>query len=196
MRVWQSLRKNSAWAVFGFSLLAVNTLCAADFTVTTPNGQFAFQINGVNSPTLTLTRGRTYSFAVSTSSFHPFRINVPGAPAPTISGTLNLTVPTNAVNYTYDCQIHGVSMQGTILTIDPPSPPVPRIVSYSFGDDIVLRSAPATNTFSIIPEFKTNLNNTNWVALTVLSNRFASGTNETFCGRPPGTNLFIRVRVQ
>jgi len=60
---------------------------------------------------------------------------------------------------------------------------------------VVLRSAPGTNTFAIIPEYKTNLTDTNWVALLVQSNRFLSGTNETFCGRPPGSNVFIRVRV-
>jgi hypothetical protein len=87
-------------------------------------------------------------------------------------------------------------MAGPIVTVAPPTPPVPRITSYEFGASIVLRSSPATNTFAIIPEFKTNLNSSNWVALTVLSNRFANGTNETFCGRPPGSNVFIRVRAQ
>ena len=46
------------------------------------------------------------------------------------------------------------------------------------------------------PEFSTNLTSTNWFAITVQSNNFVNGTNETFCGRPPGTNVFIRVRNQ
>jgi len=171
---------------------------AADFNVTTPGGQFAFNINGVDSPTLTLIRGRTYTFAVSTTpGFHPFRINSSGASPNNISsGTITYTVPASAVNYTYDCGVHGASMAGTIITVPPPTPPIPRIVSYSFGANIVLRSTPATNTFAVIPEYKTDLNSTNWFALTVQSNRFAGGTNETFCGRPPGTNVFIRLRVQ
>jgi hypothetical protein len=181
--------------LLGGALMSTN---AADFNVTTPNSQFAFNINGVNSPTLTLVRGRTYTFAVSTTAgFHPFRINSAGAsPNSITSGTITYVVPTNAVNYTYDCGFHGASMAGTIITVPPPSPPVPTIVSYSLGSSIVLRSTPATNTFSVIPEFKTNLNDTNWFALTVQSNRFVNGTNETFCGRPPGDNVFIRVRVQ
>ena len=78
----------------------------------------------------------------------------------------------------------------------PPVPPTPTIVSFSVGTNVVLRSAPSTNTFTVIPEFKTNLNFTNWVPLTVVSNRFLTGTNETICGRPAASNFFIRVRVQ
>ena len=187
--------------------LCLGSVIAADFSVGTPNSQFAFAITNSmgqslgNGPTLTLVRGRTYTFAVSTTcGFHPFRVNSPGVVNNSIcAGTLTYTVPTNNANYFYDCSLHGASLRGEITTIappPPPTPPVPRIVSYSFGTNIVLRSSPATNTFTITPEFKTNLNNTNWVALTVLSNRFVNGTNETFCGRPPGTNVFIRVRAQ
>jgi hypothetical protein len=172
---------------------------AADFTVTTPS--FAYTITdstgqslGNNNPALTVVRGRTYTFAINADGSHPFRINAPGAPAATSSGTVTWTVPINAVNYSYVCVNHGF-MTATITTIAPPTPPVPSIVNYSFGNSIVLRSAPGTNTFTITPEYKTNLNNSNWVALTVQSNRFINGTNETFCGRPPGDNVFIRVRV-
>ncbi len=169
---------------------------AADFTVQTPGGQFAFQINGQNSPTLSLERGRTYTFDVTTSSFHPFRLNGPGAPLPTFSGTLTWTVPAAAVNYTYDCGVHGIQLQGTILTIAPPAPPEPpviKILSIALGSQLVIRST-GTNTWSVLPEFNTNLVSTNWFALTVNSNRFVNGTNETFCGVPPGTNVFVRVR--
>jgi hypothetical protein len=184
-----------------FFLCGTLASSAADFNVTTPGAQFAFNINGQNSPTLTLVRGRTYTFSVSTTAgFHPFRINNAGAsPNNITSGTITYVVPTDAVNHTYDCGFHGASMAGSIVVVDPPpppTPPVPRIVSYSLGANIVLRSTPATNTFTVFPEFKTNLNETNWFALTVQSNRFLNGTNETFCGRPPGNNVFIRLRVQ
>ena len=192
----------------GFAMIAVMlsfwTASAADFSVSTPGNQFSFAFNDSqgrslgNSPTLVLVRGRTYTFAVNTTcNFHPFRVQSPAGVVNNniCNGTLTYTVPTNAANYFYDCTIHGALMRGEITTIAPPTPPVPRIVDYSFGSSIVLRSAPGTNTFTIIPEFKTNLNNTNWVALTVQSNRFLNGTNETFCGRPPGSNVFIRVRV-
>ena len=32
-------------------------------------------------------------------------------------------------------------------------------------------------------------------ALTVQTNRFLGGTNETICGRPPDSNVFIRVKA-
>src|SRR5438552_947200 len=55
--------------------LSVAAASAADFSVRTPNAQFAFQINGVDSPTLTLVRGQTYTFDVQTTvAFHPFHI--------------------------------------------------------------------------------------------------------------------------
>ena len=192
-------------------LWTVAAFGAADFTTTTPGGQFNFNISGTNSPTtITLVRGRLYEFAVNTSSFHPFQLMSNATPLTTsqgvtnngiFSGSIFFRVPTNAVNYNFRCGQHitTTSLQGTILTVEPPvppTPPVPQIVSYSFGPILILRSAPATNTFTVIPEFKTNLNFTNWVALTVLSNRFSNGTNETFCGRPAGPSVFIRVRVQ
>ena len=180
-------------------LWTVAAFGAADFNIAAPG--FFFTTNGtaVQNPTITLVRGRTYTFLVSTPSFHPFQILSSGLTTNNniSSGTITYVVPTNAPATTspgYRCSIHNFS--GTILTIDPPTPPTPQIVSYSFGPTLILRSAPATNTFTVIPEFKTNLNFTNWVALTVLSNRFSNGTNETFCGQPAGTNLFIRVRVQ
>ena len=190
-------------AIVSVCLQIVATSGAADFNVTTPGGQFAFNINGVNSPTLMLVRGRTYTFAVSTSpGFHPFRIlNSNGAPHPNAtpnnisSGTITFVVPMTAANYSYNCGVHGNSMAGTILTVPPPAPPTIRIVNFSFSSNIVLRST-GTNTFNLSPEFKTNLSTTNWFALTVQTNRFLNGTNETICGRPPGNEIFIRIRAE
>jgi hypothetical protein len=76
------------------------------------------------------------------------------------------------------------------------TPPVPIIRSFQIDSNIVLRSSPGTNIFSLIPEYKANLNDLTWMALTTFSNRFVNGTNETFCRRPPGSNLFIRLRAQ
>ena len=177
--------------------LSVAAASAADFSVRTPNAQFAFQINGVDSPTLTLVRGATYTFDVQTTvGFHPFHIESPGVDNNDIdTGTITYTVPTNEVNYFYNCAIHGDLMRGEILTVAPPPPPIFRILSLSVSTNLLLTST-GTNTWSIHPEFNTNLSTTNWFALTVLSNRFSNGTNETFCGRPPGNAVFIRIRAQ
>src|SRR6185503_5632116 len=110
------------WAFVAALVLAFLPAGAADFTVRTPNDQFAFQINGVDSPTLTLMRGRTYTFAVSTSpGYHPFHIESPGVDANDIDdGTITYTVPNDNANYFYDCVVHFGSMRGQIITVPPP----------------------------------------------------------------------------
>jgi plastocyanin len=191
-RVWRVLCLASGMLLCGWDA------SAADFTVTTPGGQFAFRINGVNSPTLTLVRGQTYTFEVSTTpGFHPFRILSTGVVNNNISsGTLTFTVPTAAANYTYDCSVHPGSMQGQILTVDPPTPPTVNILSLAVeGDELRLRST-GTNNWSVQPEYRTNLSSSNWFALTVRTNRYLDGTNDTICGRPEALNVFIRVRSE
>jgi hypothetical protein len=167
----------------------------ADFSVTSPG--FSYTINSMpNNPTLTLVRGKTYTFSVSTSAIHPFRINSAGVVNNNISsGTITYTVPLVASNYIYECSIHHFS--GTILTVpaSPPPPPTIRILGLSVGTNITLTST-GTDTWSVIPEFTTNLTTTNWFALTVQTNRYFTGTNETICGKPPGSPVLIRIRSQ
>ena len=168
----------------------------ADFSVTSP-GQYSINGQGPN-PTLTLVRGRTYTFAVNTSSIHPFEILAPGAASGnnTSSGTITYTVATNAPatsNPGYWCSFHHFS--GIILAVDPPPPPTIRILSLAVNSNIVLRSS-GTNNWSVLPEFSTNLGSTNWFALAVQTNNFSNGTNETICGRPAGDSVFIRVKAQ
>ena len=184
------LGRLSAIALLGF--LLSQAAWAADFTVTSPGFFYAINASSPN-PTLTLVRGRTYTFAVSAASNHPFFINSPGVQNNNVfNGTITYTVPDVASNYTYFCSIHGFGAQ--ILTVPPP-PPTIRILSVAVSNNVVVRST-GTNGWSVIPEFSTNLATTNWFALSVLSNRFLGGTNETFCGRPPANNVFIRVRSQ
>ena len=144
------------------------------------------------NPTLTVIRGELYTFAVSTAAGHPFRIlNSAGVTNNNIfNGTITWRVPTNAVNYRYDCSIH--LFGGQILTIPPPSI---RIVNLGVGANLVIKST-GTNNWTLQPQFSTNLVASSWTALMVQSNRFLNGTNETFCGRPPGTNVFVRIRAQ
>ena len=161
--------------------------------------QFAFNINGENTPTLTLMAGHTYTFDVQTTpGFHPFHVNGEGVVNNNIStGTLTYTVPTNITSSFYNCAVHGISMQGNIEIVSPPTPQPPTITILSLVVDtnLVLTST-GTNTWSINPEFSTNLNTTNWFALTVQTNRFLNGTNETICDRPPGEAVFIPIRSQ
>lgn len=177
--------------------LGLSPVLAADFTVTSPG--FFYSINNQSpNPTLTLVRGKTYTFAVTTASSHPFQILSPGPAVGnnTSSGTITYTVATDApatITPGYRCSNNHFS--GTILTVAPPSPPVINILSLSVSSNLVLRST-GTNGWSVLPEFKTNVIQTNWFALTVQTNRFANGTNETICGKPAGDNVIIRIRSQ
>jgi len=169
----------------------------ADFTVTSPD--FFYNINGVEpNPALTLVRGKTYTFFINADPVHPFFIASAGVVNNNISsGTITYPVPNVASNYVYFCSLHGFGNQ--IITVPgestPPPPPTIRIVGVSVGTNIVLRST-GTNNWTLFPEFVTNATSTNWQALTVRSNRFLLGTNETFCGKPPGNAVFMRIRGQ
>jgi hypothetical protein len=176
-------------------LLGVPSLFAADFTVTSPGFFYTINANQPN-PTLTLVRGKTYTFAVNASSIHPLLIESVGVTNNNISqGTLTFTVPAVASNYSYICSIHGFG--GQILTVAPTPPPPPKIkiLSLTVSSNIVMRST-GTNTWSVIPEYTTNLIGTNWFGLTVVSNFYSSGTNETICGLPPSEPAFLRIRSQ
>jgi hypothetical protein len=191
-------RLGSYWAAVVCLVMGFQGVSAADFAVTY-TGLSAYAFNGTGSnPTLTLIRGQTYTFAVSTPTGpfgHPFRItNAPAGSTTgnnTSTGTVTFTVPTNeVVNIGYDCSIHHFG--GLILTIPPPTF---RIVNLSVGQNLVVKSI-GTNNWNLTPQYSTNLGGTNWFALTVQSNRFSNGTNETFCGRPPVSNAFIRISAR
>jgi len=190
-----ALRSPRAAVTVIVSLLFSPAVIAADFTVTSPG--FFYAINGNQpNPTITLVRGQTYTFAVNTDSIHPFEILSPGVLNNNISqGIITYTVPTVASNYNYICSIHFFGAQIITVAPTPPPPPVIRILSLAVSNNVVLRST-GTNGWSVNPEFSTNLTTTNWFALSVLSNSFQKGINETICGRPPGTNLFFRIRSQ
>lgn len=194
-RVHKHVSCIAASALLTLGLLNVPSLFAADFTITSPG--FFYTINGNQpNPTLTLVRGKTYTFAVNASSIHPFLIQSSSVATNNISqGTITFTVPNVASNYAYICSIHGFG--GQILTVAPPPPPPPRIniLSLSVSSNIVMRST-GTNTWSVIPEYTTNIVGTNWFALTVVSNFYSSGTNETICGMPPSGPAFLRIRSQ
>ena len=90
-----------------------------DFTVTSPGFFFSFTGVSGQNPVLTLTRGRTYTFRITTSSVHPFQILE--APEGSVtnnnisSGTLTFRVPASAQNYRYHCSIH--EFGNTIVTV-------------------------------------------------------------------------------
>ncbi len=176
------------------ALLLPLSASAADFVVTSPG--FYFSINGQQpNPTLTLVRGQTYTFSVSTSAIHPFEILSDGVQNNnTSSGTITYTVPMVVSNYSYICPIH--LFGGQILTTAPAPAPPPevRLLGLAVGSNLVLRST-GTNGWNVQPQYSTNLAGANWFALTVITNWYLNGTNETICGLPPSGNVFIRVNA-
>ena len=171
--------------------LGLSVSNAADFNVETPGGQYQFLFNGVNAGALTLVRGQTYTFDIQTTYQHPFHIESPGVENNDITtGLITYTVPTNNLNYSYSCGIHPW-MFGDIITIEPP--PI-QILKLSVGTNLVLTST-ATNNWLVQPEYTTNLISTNWYALTVQTNRLVNGRLETFCGRPEGNPVLIRIKA-
>jgi hypothetical protein len=196
------------WVAFILMLmLATPYAKAADFNVTSPGFFFSTNAAGID-PDIRLTRGHTYTFSLSTTpGFHPFFIGtgvfsgvapagVSGANGGS-SGTITYAVPANAPDCVYYCTVHGFS--GNILMVDAPArtPPAVQILSFSLTNPMKLTTLQSTtNGFSFTPEISTNLSKTNWSSLIVQSNKFANGTNEIFCGAPPGTpTAFFRIRI-
>lgn len=186
-------------------LLIANHLTQAAITnnVTGGNGT-DYTINSLNDPALTLLRGTTYIFKLSNITNHPFNIRTAlnGSQFNTgvtgngnNSGELIFAVPNNAPNTLfYQCGNHS-GMNATLTIINPPTPPPFSILSLTVSNNLRLRHT-GTNTFTYTPEFATNLVTTNWVTLIVQSNVFTGGNNDVFCGLPPGTNVFLRLRAQ
>lgn len=102
------------------------------FTVTVPNAPNAYTINGVQNPSITLHKGITYTFDVSSvGTGHPFWIkSIQGAGTSgsyssgitgignsgngATTGQLQFTVPSSAPNFLYyDCENH-TAMSGVI----------------------------------------------------------------------------------
>ena len=184
------------WICSSALCLASMPAISADFSVTSPG--FYYSINGASpNPALTVERGKAYAFAINTSVGHPFEIRSVGVSNNNISsGIITWTVPMDASNYHYRCSIHGFgNLVTTVATVTSAPPPAMSIVGLSLSTNLILLST-GTNTWSVLPEFQTNLALTNWYALVVQTNRFSSGTNETICGRPSGDPIFIRIRSQ
>jgi hypothetical protein len=175
------------------SLALLPVVLSADFTVSSPG--FFYSINGASpNPALKVLQGETYTFAINTARYHPFEILSEGVSNNNISsGIITWTVPLVATNYQYRCSIHGFGNQ--ITTVAPSVTPTIHLVGLSVGTNITLLST-GSDTWRIIPEFKTNLAVTNWYALTVETNLLSNGTNDTVCGLPSGNPVFIRIRAE
>jgi hypothetical protein len=177
-----------------------------DFAVTSPGG--FYDINGQQpNPTITLTRGVSYRFAINAASDHPFQIvsDLSGTAYNTgvnnnniSTGVLTFAVPTNAPSILYYiCSLHFFS--GQINIVDPPAPPLVQILSFQVGNSNVVMKWLGTNGngWLAIPEFSSNLVVSNWSVVPSFTNSFLSGTNTTVFNRLDpicGPNVFLRMK--
>ena len=193
-----------------------------NFTVTTPGSTFQYFIDGTNNtgqpaggglnncPPLTLNAGQTYTFSVSTASFHPMGIvtNTPGSgatpytnssPVATSSGTVTLVIPATNFPSTlyYECHVH--FFYGVISVLPPVvnAPPANHIISIAFTPTTVTLTSDGTNTtYNLVPQFNSNVFDGNWQDVPSFTNTFANGTNTTEFGRLDaicGPNVFLRI---
>jgi hypothetical protein len=201
------------WLAILLPSISIPDTNAQDFEVSTPIYDYNFTGFGdTANPTITLYRGRTYIFSISAPS-HPFRIanfNEFGNPYGTSpqgvlydppepfeaagisSGIVTYTVGMNDTNNGYYCTVHG--FYGLILIEDLPT--IIEILGLEVSTNIVLKAIGTGTNMMLIPEYSSDLSLTNWNALTVETNRLDNGTNEVICGKPPGDNVFIRLRTQ
>jgi hypothetical protein len=196
------MRFFSKLAVVGFAVAVggvanrVHAQQVYDFNVQSPDYYYTFNDDPTPNPEITLVRGKTYTFNINTDPIHPFMIYPEtGVQNNNInSGVITFHVPTDAQSglTTYFCSFHGFG--NSFNFVDATPTPI-QLLSISVSTNLVLVSTGASNT-NFFPEYSTDLTTTNWFALTVTSNRFFGGTNETICGRPPGSTVFVRIRSQ
>jgi hypothetical protein len=193
---------------FGLCGLSVQ-VCAQTNNVTVSGLTYVFSNGGVN-PTLTLYRGVTYIFSLSTIG-HPFYIKTNFSDGTanaysdgvvnngTTSGLLAFSVPAAAPNQLfYNCAVHSsFGMRGTFNILNPPAPPTGEIVLISISPGgVTLKSIGATN-WSAIPEYSSNLLSSAWATVPNYTNSLANNTNTTTFGRLDaicGPEVFLRVR--
>ena len=178
-----------------------------DFSVITPGSYYVIN-SGDPNPTLTLTRGVTYTFFIDADASHPFEIvsDLGGIPWDEgvvnnniSSGLLTFAVPWDAPELLYYiCSVHFFG--GEIHIVDPPPAPLlVRILSIEVDTSNVVMTSLGTNGngWLAIPEFSSNLVSSNWAIVPSYSNSFTAGTNTTTFNRLDpicGPNVFLRIK--
>jgi hypothetical protein len=172
---------------------------------------YAFMTNGVSSihnPTLPLKAGIANYFVVTNASIHPVVICTNStttglyngaAPQPTSSGTIALNTPASGfpTRLYYVCQVHGFSGAIDLTALVGPTPPPNTILSLQVGTNVVMLSTGTNTTWTVIPEFRSNLTTAVWTPVGNYTNTFSNGTNKTVFNRLDpicGPNVYLRLR--
>jgi len=185
-------------------------MCLAQFhtnTITTPNDILAFRVDGGpnDNPTISLQAGVTNIPDIQTFTNHPVVIltadtfsRYSGAsPQDVFDKPISLVTPSSSFPTTlyYVCSIHGFF--GEIHLSAPLIPPPNTILQIRVGTNIVMTSIGTTTTWTLVPEFRSNIVSGLWAPVPSNTNTYANGTNTTVFNRLDpicGPNVFLRLR--
>ena len=182
-------------------------------TVVPVGASYAFLTNGnagVHNPTIPLKAGVPNYFIINDSSLHPVVIctnsstagRYNGAsPQNTFSGTMTLNTPSAGfpTRLYYICNLHGFFGAIDLTSLVGPTPPANTIISLQVGTNVVMLSTGTNTTWTVIPEFRSNLTTAVWTPVANYTNTFANGTNKTVFNRLDpicGPNVYLRLRQQ
>jgi hypothetical protein len=163
-------------------------------------------------PIFSLTAGMTNILRINTATIHPVIITTNrntslssyyngAAPENINGGNIALRIPATgfpSVLY-YICSVHGFSGQINVTAPVLPVPPRNKILSIHVGTNVVMTSTGTNTTWTLIPEFSSNLVSGLWGPVPGSTNTFANGTNTTIFNRLDpicGSSVYLRVRQQ
>lgn len=204
-------------SVTGLALALLTAVCEAQpqtNTITSANFQYFVNGGGTPNPTLSLTAGVTNVFVINTEFFHPVVISTtpPGglyslysgqSPQSTTinNGVITLTTPATGFPTTlyYVCSIHLFGGAIDLSSAIGPNPPPNTILQIQVGTNIVMTSTGTNTTWTLVPQYSSNLANPLWTPVPSYSNSFSNGTNTTVFDRLDsiaGPNVYLRISQQ
>src|SRR3954463_7949726 len=181
--------------------------------ITSPGSAYSVDGSPATNPSFPLFAGTTNTLTINTTpgAFgHPVVITTNNlsvgarftnaAPQNISSGTITLKVPANFVGpLYYMCTVHGFWGQIDIVAPQGPIPPPNQIVSIKVTANVVITSTGTNTTWTLVPEYSSNLVSGLWAPVPNFSNTFANGTNTTTFDRLDpicGPNVFLRLNQQ
>jgi hypothetical protein len=157
--------------------LSQSTLTAVGGTATLPNmTQLPLSTNACSTPVIT-------------------QLPDPGTTVPT--GVTNIKfVATDPCGRVSTATVALVVVNDEVLSLVPPAPTNVAVMAISLGStNIVVRSL-GTNSWSVVPEYSTNLLSPFWLPISNSVNSFSGGTNATSFGYPvTNANQGVIIRV-
>jgi hypothetical protein len=190
--------------------LAGAGMCLAQFhtnTITTPNDMWAYRVDGGSddNPTILLEAGVTNILDMQAYPDHPviiltdnFEIYNGASPQSVYDQPVGVVTPSTGfpTKLLYMCVIHG--FYGEIhFSSSSPFPPPNTILQIQVGTNVVMTSTGTNTTWTLVPEFSSNIVNGLWAPVPSYTNTFASGTNTTVFDRLDpicGPSVFLRLR--